>query len=394
MVRTDKMTLELEGKALPRRGSNRASDARQCVGPLFFELATRAGTINMPASHPDLIAVGCTINRTQWFDSDLMPHDLAATPYTSLTPADASCYFSSAGPTATGASKPDLSAPGAMVVAAMSRDAEPGVSPFSAFAAPAGLCPGGSECLVVDADHALLSGSSMSSPQVAGAVALLFERDPRLTQPEILLLLQGGARRPSGPIIADFQLGPGALDVMGAMDVFDAQKSPVVRGPDPAASWLALAANYLHPGGPALVGTVEVRAADGAIADGFEQGRLTLALGEEGAVDQPLARVAPGLYRFAVRARPNTGTRFLRLDVAIDGVAVGPPGSKVSGQRLIPIGADRWIAAGSARIYGGCNVVRAPAAGPAGSLFGIALASACASRRYRRRNPRGARPPR
>src|SRR6185503_15178020 len=148
-----------------------------------------------------------------------------------------------------------------------------------------GLCATDSECLVVDGSHALLSGSSMSSPQVAGAIALLFERDARLTQPEILHLLQGGARRPVGPITGDFQLGAGALDVVGAVDALLAQTSGFARDPDALASWLSLANTYLHPGrGPSLVGTVAVRAADGSVADGYDQGRLTLEVGEEGIV--------------------------------------------------------------------------------------------------------------
>src|SRR5205814_12527 len=144
-------------------------------------------------------------------------------------------------------------------------------SAATAFGAPAGLCTGGGECLVVDAEHALLSGTSMSTPQVAGAVALLFERDARLTQPEILRLLQSGARRPAGTIIADIQLGAGALDVAGAMDAYDARTTSIARDPDASASWLSFSNTYLHPGsGPPLVGTVEVRAADGSIADGYD----------------------------------------------------------------------------------------------------------------------------
>jgi subtilisin family serine protease len=360
-----KMTIQLEGEGFADAWVEARFDDT-AAGPIFFDLATRAGTINLPASHPDLIAVGCSINRTEWIDRDLVARDIGATAYAALAPTDGTCYFTSAGPTATGGSKPDLSAPGAMVAAAMSRDAVPGASPFSAFSAPAGLCTGGGECLVVDEGHALLSGSSMSAPQVAGAVALLFERDPRLVQSEILHLLQGGARRPMGHIASDLQLGAGALDVAGAMDAYEARTSGRVRDPDAPASWLSLANSYLHPGsGPPLTGTVEVRAADGSVADGYDPGRLTLEVGEEGVVEQPLARVSAGLYRFAVRARSGTGTRFLRLDVKIDGVPVGPPGSRISGHRLIPIGADRWVASGTARLYGGCSV------GPSGRARGI-----------------------
>jgi hypothetical protein len=387
------ITLDLEGDGFASAWVEaRFDDAAS--GAIFFELATRSGTINVPASHPDLIAVGCTINRTDWIDRDGLPHDLTGTAYSGLTPADGTCFFSSAGPSATGASKPDISAPGAMVAAAMSRDADPATSPFSAFAAPSGLCPQGNQCLAVDGAHALLSGSSMASPQVAGAVALLFEREPRLSQPEILRMLQGGARRPAGTVAADYQLGAGALDVMGAAAVLDARTSLIAREPDAAASWLVLAHHYLHPGGETpLIGTIAVRAADGSIADGFEPERLTLAVGEEGIVEQPLARVGPGLYRFALRALPGTGSRVMRLDVAIDGVAIGPSDGRLSGHRLVPIGADRWIASGSARVYGGCSVGPRRTAGTvATAAMAALLVSNLVIRRCCRRSPRGSLP--
>ena len=82
----------------------------------YFEVSTRAGTINVPATHPDLIAVGCTVNRTGWTDLDANAFDVSTVHgYNALSPVDSTCYFSSAGPTATGAMKPEISAPGALL---------------------------------------------------------------------------------------------------------------------------------------------------------------------------------------------------------------------------------------------------------------------------------------
>jgi subtilisin family serine protease len=389
--------LTFEGEGLVNAWVEANFDDALLAGPVYFDVSTRGGTISVPATHPDLIAVGCVNNRTAWTDRDGIENDLTTTLYAALGPADANCYFSAAGPSAAGVAKPEISAPGAMIAAAMSRDAVPGASPFSAFAAPAKLCAAGNECLVVDPEHALLSGTSMAAPHVTGAVALLFERDPRLAQREILRLLQSGARRPDAPIQSDFQLGAGALDVRGAASAEASRASPIVGEPSAAASWLSLSNGYLRPGeGTPIQGTVALRTADGAIADGFDASRLRLEIGDEGAIDAPLVREGAGLYRFAIRARPGTGGRVVLLDVKLDGTPIGEPGSRLSGHRLVPIGADRWVAAGSTRVYGGCSV--APDEGPGdGRLLGAWCTSclgAVAIRRCRRRNPRGARSPR
>jgi subtilisin family serine protease len=389
-------TLNLEGEGLVNAWVEANFDDASLAGPIYFDRSTRAGTISVPATHPDLIAVGCVNNRSAWTDGDGVSNDLATTPYAVIGQIDGNCYFSAAGPSATGVAKPEISAPGSLIAAAMSRDALPGSSPFSAFAAPSGFCAAGNECLVVDSGHALLSGTSMSSPHVAGAIALLFERDSRLAQREILRLLQGGARRPDALLNSEFQLGIGALDMKGAASAEASRASPIVREPSAFASWLSLSSPYLRPGdGPRLIGTVAMRAADGALADGFDPARLRLEIGDEGVVDAPLTREGAGLYRFAIRARADTGGRVLALDVTLDGTPLGQAGSRLSGHRIVSIGADRWIAVGSTRVYGGCGVARwAPAgdAAPARAFFTSCLAAGgLAIRRCRRRIPKAVR---
>src|SRR5262249_3130193 len=39
---------------------------KDAAGSTFFEKAMRQGTINVPASAPGLLAVGCTLNRVSW----------------------------------------------------------------------------------------------------------------------------------------------------------------------------------------------------------------------------------------------------------------------------------------------------------------------------------------
>ncbi len=70
--------------------------------------------------------------------------------------------FSSEGPLRGGSQKPDVAAPGAMIVSALSRASAPDASS------------------VIDEDHVGMGGTSMASPFISGVVALLLERDPAL----------------------------------------------------------------------------------------------------------------------------------------------------------------------------------------------------------------------
>jgi MYXO-CTERM domain-containing protein len=379
------MTLRFEGEGLVDAWVETALDSS--AEEAYFEVSSRDGTINVPATHPDLIAVGCTVNRTSWTDSEGNDFDVsAAHGYDGLSPVDSTCYFSSAGPTATGVMKPEISAPGAFVAAAMSEAAVPGSGQDTIFDAPPRVCKKGNQCLVVDSGHALLSGSSMSAPQVVGAVALLLERDPSLTEPEILRLLQQGARRPTGIVGADYQLGVGALDVVGAMRAYDARTAAVTRDPDPGASWMSLSDNYLHPDARWSVGgTVELRAGDGSLADGFDAHRLTVSA-SNAVITEPLSRVDAGLWHFAVTGSPDSGAGSVDVDVRFDGVSLGEQGTKLSGHRTLPVGADLWTAAGTARAYGGCST-SAPTNGRV-TWPALALLVALTARRKRRASSR------
>ena len=319
---------------------------------LFFEKALAQGTINVPASAPGLLAVGCTVNRIEWTPLGGHPLTLGAFGGDSDPKADSACYFSSRGPTPAGVQKPDLSAPGAFVGGAMSADADPRT------AAPGGLfdlpgCPAGeSFCAVLDDYHALASGTSMSAPHAAGAVALLMEVDPSLTQARVTEVLQAGARLSHGHVPDPDQLGPGSLDVEGArLALLDTMSGPTV--PDPALSWYTLSSGYARPDPTWPVwGTVELRKSDGSIAGGVDGSSLTLSL-RGGVVVQPLTQVRPGLWRFAVAGRPVDLASVITVDVAYAGVPLGAA-------RTLPVGYDAWSAAD-------------PSLGAAGSAFTCAL---------------------
>lgn len=360
--------IRLRGKGLAKLWvSATGSIASNGLG-LMFERAVRAGTIAVPASHPELIAVGCTLNRLSWF-----PHQqggllrIASFGGESDPLADSSCYFSAAGPNASGWTKPDLLAPGALVAAAMSQDADPRKQLGSIF--DLGGCPDERPCHLLDDTHALNTGTSMAAPQVAGAVALMLQREPNLTQGRVLQLLQAGARRPIGRVPYDYQQGPGALDLIGTLQAMDEQYD-ATRAASLDESYWVLSAPYLRPNPEAPVyGTLELRHADKSIATALVGSELVLRVAGA-SVHQKLERVRAGLFRFAVAAPRGSGGKRARIELRYRGQSLGT--------RTLPIAIDAWAATSGWQAVGGCALGSGggPAA-PPGSHRG--LAAMCAA---------------
>ncbi|MCS7477064.1 S8 family serine peptidase [Umezawaea endophytica] len=110
---------------------------------------------------------------------------------------DSLARFSSRGPRPPdGAVKPDLTAPGVEVVAAR---------------ASTGALPG----TPADQEHTSLSGTSMSSPHVAGAAALLAQQHPDWNGTRLKAALTASAR--PNPGLGVFEQGSGRVDVAAAL---------------------------------------------------------------------------------------------------------------------------------------------------------------------------------
>jgi subtilisin family serine protease len=350
---------------------------------LFFERAVRQGTINVPASAPGLLAVGCTVNRLKWKPLDGQPVELGALGDDPQPVTDSACFFSADGPTPTGVPKPEINAPGAFVAAAMSTGADPRKNPGGLFDLAG--CPQGSPyCALLDDQHAVAVGTSMSAPQVAGAVALLFDLDVQtngtstLTQSKVTRILQAGARHPRGHVPDRDQIGPGALDVEGARQSFlDSISS---AAPVPAASWYTLSSAYARPDESWPVwGTVELRQSDGLVPT-VDERRLALVLLQGGAVYQPLTQVRPGLWLFAVAGRAADLGSTITFDVRYAGVSLG--------ETTLPVGRDVWVAddASTSAAGGGCSASSGARPGRGLAAFGaLALATALGRRRRRGR---------
>lgn len=349
------------------------------AGPVaLLPRGSKRSTVGEPATHPELIAVGATLDRLGWVDYQHRHIQFDSFGGVTDPPLETIAYFSGGGPNAVGVFKPDLVAPGALVIGAMAASADPrdGGGAVSIFRGGV-PCPDPAPCQVVNDFYAVTLGTSMSAPQVAGALALMFERDPTLTQAQALAFLQAGARLPGGLIPVEQQLGPGTLDLMGALAAQTGNARAVA--PSPATSWLVLGDSFARPdpNWPLQV-VVELRDADGELVDGFDADELTL---ETKLLDvtQPLTRVAPGLWVFQVVAPAGTGTQVGSVALAFAGAPLL--------EREVPIATDRWVADAGFTTRGGCavppEVGSALSPPPAAAWLAILALAAAAVRRRR-----------
>jgi subtilisin family serine protease len=156
------------------------------------------GVVGAPGDADSVIAVGAHVTKVCWDAFDGFFRCFNPAP-----PVGAIANFSSQGPRRDGALKPDLTAPGFGVVSARSRTA--------AFS--------NSE-VTPDGTHAILAGTSMSTPHVTGAVALLLgHRANALATPaQIRSQLQAWARADGHTGgVPNVSWGSGKLDVAASL---------------------------------------------------------------------------------------------------------------------------------------------------------------------------------
>ncbi|OLF14574.1 hypothetical protein BLA60_04155 [Actinophytocola xinjiangensis] len=157
-------------------------------GTLFVVAAGNAGpdnhTVGSPGSAPEALTVGA-VERT-----------------------DEVAEFSSRGPTERdGVIKPDVTAPGVDIVAALHSEGTTGPPVAEGYTAK--------------------SGTSMASPHVAGAAALLAEQRPDLTAAQLKAVLSASAE--PHPAYGAFEQGAGRIDLARALEQTIVSEPAAVR---------------------------------------------------------------------------------------------------------------------------------------------------------------------
>ncbi len=155
--------------------------------------------IGVPGVAKNAITVGSYVNKYTYKDTSGVENPIAGFRY---IPGSLS-RFSSHGPTTDNRMKPDISAPGELIVAAK-----------------ADKYKAKSNTVVNDGKYRVTSGTSMSSPHVAGAVALLLEKEPNLDSEKIKNILKETAI--SDNFTNELDNLPNILWGWGKLNVFDA----------------------------------------------------------------------------------------------------------------------------------------------------------------------------
>ncbi|MEM7454483.1 MAG: S8 family peptidase [Planctomycetota bacterium] len=151
----------LDDQATPEVVFNRSSADDSCK-------------IGSPACASRAITVGAFVTLTSWknIDGDEYEFDLEK---------NEMAVFSCQGPLRDDQEKPDVAAPGALIISCLSADSAPDRE------------------YVIDRHHFAEMGTSMAAPFIAGLVALLLEREPDLTPEQVKEMLKAASRIPGKP---------------------------------------------------------------------------------------------------------------------------------------------------------------------------------------------------
>jgi subtilisin family serine protease len=130
--------------------------------------------IGSPGAASSAITVAAYTTRTKYTDIDGQVQEMGFELHTISE-------FSSEGPLRNAGHKPDVAAPGAMIVSTLSADAS-----FDRSS-------------MINSKFVVMAGTSMATPFVSGLVALLLQRDPKLDPAAVKDLLRKNSAIPGKP---------------------------------------------------------------------------------------------------------------------------------------------------------------------------------------------------
>ncbi len=161
--------------------SNTVGNTTQPIDIWVYESSVDAGFDNSDSSYSldsdscnsNLIIVGATVSRNIYTNQDYDTYFSTAGALYDIA------NFSSQGPTRTGGLKPDISAPGALILSALVPDLKYTYYTYTDYKYDG---------------YVYMQGTSMSTPLVTGAVALLLERNKNLTPKDIINYLKNNSQ--------------------------------------------------------------------------------------------------------------------------------------------------------------------------------------------------------
>ena len=175
-------------------------------------------TVSSPSSLPSVIGVGAT----QWRNSIMSLSLGKEWTFGLFQPDGKRPFFSSVGPSLWGITKPEVVAPGTMVISALNKACD-NLSESEKKTIVAEQEYGGEKYYYMPG----LYGTSLSSPFVAGAIALWMQADPTLTRERLLDIIARTSRQPEPELdypnnlygYGEIDIYAGLLDILGLTSV-------------------------------------------------------------------------------------------------------------------------------------------------------------------------------